>query len=70
MTKTQAEQPSFQLENHGSIFLIRPLNDAANQWLRETAPEDAQFFGDAMVVEPRYVREVIGAIEADGGVVS
>jgi hypothetical protein len=34
---------------------VRPLTPAGQQFLDETAPEDAQFMGDAMVVEPRYV---------------
>jgi hypothetical protein len=45
-------------ENHGSIWLVRPLTPAGQQFLDETAPEDAQFMGDAMVVEPRYVEDV------------
>lgn len=65
-----AEVGQFQLENHGSLFLVRPLNDAAREWLQRTAPEDAQFMGEAMAVEPRYVQGVTDAIEADGGVVS
>lgn len=56
----------FQIESHGSISLVRPLNKAAAQWLVDTCPEDAQFMGNAMVVEPRYVFGVIDAIDAHG----
>jgi hypothetical protein len=45
-------------ENHGSIWLVRPLTEAGQKFLDETAPEDAQFMGKAMVVEPRYVEDV------------
>ncbi len=60
----------FAVENHGSIALVLPLSDAAKEWLFETAPEDAQFMGSAMAVEPRYLQGVIAAIENDGGLVS
>lgn len=56
----------FTIENHGSILLFRPNTPAAKTWLRETAPEDAQFLGNAMAVEPRYVMNVATAIMADG----
>lgn len=57
----------FQVENHGSICLIRPLSSRAAKWLRETAPEEAQFLGKALAVEPRYVYSVTEAIDAAGG---
>lgn len=59
-----------RLENHGSIWLLRPLDVKAQEWLRETAPDEAQFMGDAMAIERRYVQGVIDAFEADGGEVS
>lgn len=45
-------------ENHGSLFLVRPLTAAGEAFLSETAPEDAQFFGNAMAVEPRCLEQV------------
>jgi hypothetical protein len=52
--------------NHGSIFLVRGNTQAGQDWLRETAPEDAQFMGDAMAVEPRFVEGVVQAAEDAG----
>lgn len=45
------------VENHGSIYLLRPKTQAAREWLHEHAPEDAQWFGLALVVEHRYVND-------------
>lgn len=59
-----------QLENHGSIWLLRPLDAAAREWLRETAPEEAQFMSDALAIEPRYVDGVVEAFTDAGGEVS
>lgn len=56
-----------RLANHWSIVLAHPIDDATAQWLRETAPEDAQFWGNALVIEPRYVLGFVDAFEAAGG---
>lgn len=57
----------FHIQNCGSIVLVRPLGATSAQWLRETAPEDASFFGTALAVEPRYIENVINAIIEAGG---
>jgi hypothetical protein len=61
--------PDFQLENHGSLFLLRPLNDAAKNWTDENLPvanPETQFWGDSIVIEPRYVAPIVDGILADG----
>lgn len=52
---------------HYSIILFRPLDATAREWLHETAPEEAQFFGGALVVEPRYQDGVTAAFLDAGG---
>ena len=48
----------------GSIFLVQPLTDAAVDWLQEHVAEDAQWHGTMLVVEHRYVADLVhGAIE-------
>jgi hypothetical protein len=44
-----------QVQNHGSIFLLQPLDGPVHDWLREHAPPEAQTLGRALAVEPRYV---------------
>lgn len=56
----------FTIENHGSLFCIRPRNPEAVKWLRDTCPEDAQFLGNGMAVEPRYLDGVLNAIDEAG----
>lgn len=54
-----------RIENHGSLFLLRPLRDVARAWLEEHTDRDAQWWADALVVEPRYVPAIVeGAREA------
>ncbi len=52
--------------DHGSVWLVWPLNIQAADWLQETAPPDAIFFRSALAVEPRYVSGVLEALDADG----
>lgn len=54
------------ITNHHSILLVRPLNEAACKWLRDHTNEDAQWFGGALVVEPRYLPAICDAMENDG----
>jgi hypothetical protein len=54
------------IENHGSLFLLQPLNENASDWLHEHVAEDAQWFVSALVVEPRYVADIVCGAIADG----
>jgi len=55
----------FTVEDHGTIVLIRPLTDDVELWLGENVDPEAQHFGRALVVEPRYVGELVeGLVEA------
>jgi hypothetical protein len=52
---------------HGSINLIRPLTEAAQSWLDEHIDdEDAQYFGDALAIEPRYCPDLVQGMLDDG----
>lgn len=58
--------PDFSVENHSSIFLFRMNTSAAHTWASENVQDDAQFFGDALVVEWRYARDLAAAMSEDG----
>jgi hypothetical protein len=67
--KSSRTELDFKLENHGSLFLLRPLNSAAKDWMGEHLPTDnseTQFWGDAIVIEPRYVAPIVDGIIGDG----
>jgi hypothetical protein len=63
-------QPDFAVENHSSIFLFRMNTPAAVEWVSQNVQEDAQFFGDALVVEHRYIADIVAGIQNDGLAVS
>jgi hypothetical protein len=58
--------PDFRCENHGSIFLLFPLSQSAQSWVEEHLPTDAQWFGNAVVIEHRYVWAILEGIQNDG----
>lgn len=56
----------FTIENCASVILLRPLTPAAKQWLTDHMPDDAQYFGDAVAIEPRYLEDVVDGLTNDG----
>jgi hypothetical protein len=61
-----APEPDFEVENHGTIYLLRPKTDAARTWIEENIGEDAQTFGEAVVVEHRYIADIVAGIREEG----
>ena len=45
---------------------LRPVTDAGREWLDENVSDDAQWFGGALVVEPRYVADIVVGMRQDG----
>jgi hypothetical protein len=58
--------PDIQVENHLSLFLIRPLSERARAWIAGNVQTEAQYFGSALVVEPRYVADLLEGMVAAG----
>lgn len=58
----------FFVRNEGSIFLLTPETPAAEAWLAEHAPadDDHQYFGTSLVIEHRYILDIIDGIHGDG----
>ena len=61
------EMSDFQITDQGSIFLIRPLNEAARQWLDENVvSEPWQWVQGALCVDARFARELVAEITDAG----
>ena len=58
--------PDFEDENHQSIFLLLPLTPAAESWIQEYLPQDCTYFGSAVVIECRYIADIVHGIQNDG----
>lgn len=58
--------PDFTLNYQGTISLLRPVSEAAKEWVEDHLPSDRQYFGHAVVIEHRYVDDIINGIINDG----
>jgi hypothetical protein len=52
--------------DHHSIVLFHLNTPQASQWVEENVAGEAQFFGTALVVEPRYVAALLAGMREDG----
>jgi hypothetical protein len=67
--RSKSNAPPFEIENLGSLCLLRPLNPVATEWMQEHLPmesDETQFWGEAIVIEPRYLEPIIEGILAEG----
>lgn len=58
----------FLCENHGSIFLLRPLTPSATSWIEEHIGQDNGYqpYFPTVVVEHRYIADIVAGIQNDG----
>ena len=63
--------PDISIENHGSIFLITPLTPAAIAWIEENIGADNGYqpYFPAVVIEHRYIADIVAGIQNDGLIV-
>jgi hypothetical protein len=64
MRLAKASETDVQVENHGSIFLFRPLSEAGKNWLHENT--NGEWFGNALAVEHRYAADLAIGIREEG----
>jgi len=50
----------------GTLSLIRPLTDRANEWISQHAKDHTQWFGPALVVEDHYIPKLLNGMIQDG----
>lgn len=60
------EIADFAVTNHGSIFALKPQTEAASDWVAAHIPDDAQWWGDGVVVEHRYISDIVACARLDG----
>ncbi len=66
-TPYQTEQATdFAVYNHGSILLLTPLTPMAYEWIEEHVSAEALYWGESVVVEPRYIDFILEGILNDG----
>ena len=59
----------FDLDDEGSFFLLTPRTEEAQDWVEDCLsddPNDVQYYGRSVVIEHRYVEDIVDAILLDG----
>jgi hypothetical protein len=61
-------QADFQVENHGSIFLLIPQTLSARVWIDDHIGKDNGYqpHYPTVVVEHRYIADIVAGIQDDG----
>ena len=50
----------------GSIYLVDWLTAKGKAWIAENLPQDAMRHGESVVVEHRYIGDIVQGMVADG----
>jgi len=58
--------PDVLVRNEGTVFLFCPLTPQAQEWIDEHVQSDAQWFGNALVVEHRYAWGLAKGMKDEG----
>ena len=61
---TLRQGPDYRVENHGSIYIVQPMNDGARLHLERTT--DGIWFAGGLAVEPRYAFDLAAGLVAEG----
>jgi hypothetical protein len=57
----------FTIQNHGSVVILTPTSAAGRDWVAQHLPPDHMTWGRVgVVVEPRFVSDIVDGIEGDG----
>ncbi len=64
--------PDFEVQNHGSIFLLIPQSTSARIWVDDHIGRDNGYqpYYPTVVVEHRYIADIVEGIQNDGLVVA
>jgi hypothetical protein len=56
----------FAVSNEGSMVLLSALSAEAKDWVEEFIPSDAQMWAGAVVIESRYINDILNGIQDSG----
>ena len=64
--KATADRVDIRAVDHGSIWLLHADTSNGQEWFDEHIDPDAMTFGGGIVVEPRYVKDILEGAHAAG----
>jgi hypothetical protein len=56
----------FTLQPEGTLAVLYAYSEAADTWCKEHLPDDAMRWAGGIVVEHRYVQDIVAGIAEDG----
>lgn len=65
-TETMSVLPDYRVEGGGTVYLVRAMNQAALDNLKEGVSDEAQWMGRAVAVEHRYIVPLVEQLRAEG----
>ena len=67
-TASYGALPDFVVQNHGSILLLIPRTISAKTWVEQNIGKDNGYqpYWPTVVIEHRYVADIVAGIEGDG----
>ena len=70
MENGESKVTDLTVTNHGSILLLSGNTEAGHAWLDAHIPEDHQTWCNDIVIEPRYIEDIINGAAQDGLIIS
>jgi hypothetical protein len=58
--------PDLKVQNEGSLFLLQPYTREGRDWINENVSDEAMFYGTALVVEHRYIEDIVEGAISEG----
>lgn len=55
-----------RVENYGSVYLLRPMTEVGENWLRSRVDGEATWLGNAVACEGRFLWAVVEGAQEDG----
>jgi hypothetical protein len=67
MEAVMAKQTAdYEISGGGTVYLITPLNDEAKQNLVDNVSDEAQWLGNSLAVEHRYIESLVEQLKSEG----
>ena len=68
MTTTD-ELVDVEISGSGTVYLVKPVTERAEQWIQDNVAGETTYLGDALAVEHRYIFDLAEGMAEDGLIV-
>jgi len=64
--KGERKMTDLSFERHGTLWLMHSHSERGNDWIVNHIPGDAMTFGEGVVIESRFVQDIVFGAMTDG----